>query len=60
MKANGGKWPSRAGGRRDAGMEFKAFGGTVKMREDGQGLEDQLLGVDEEISPSIPFQVWTR
>ncbi len=40
IKANGGKWPSPeqvAEAMRK--MEFKAFGRTISMREDGQGLE---------------------
>ena len=27
------------------GLEFKGLTNSVKLREDGQGLEDQLLGV---------------
>ena len=57
IKANGGKWPSTeqvAEAMRK--MEFKAFGQTVSMREDGQGLETQLLGVTKRV-PQYPFAV---
>lgn len=60
MKANGGKWPSPeqvADAMRK--MEFKAYGWTVKMREDGQGLEDQLLGVTKRV-PQYPFAVMDK
>ena len=57
IKANGGKWPSTeqvADAMRK--MEFKAFGRTVKMREDGQGLEDQMLGLTKKVA-AYPFMV---
>jgi branched-chain amino acid transport system substrate-binding protein len=60
MRANGGKWPTVeqvAAAMRE--MEFKAFGGTVKMREDGQGLEDQLLGLTRKV-PQYPFMVMDK
>ena len=60
IKANGGKWPSVeqvAASMRT--MEFKAYGSTIKMREDGQGLEDQLLGVTRKV-PQYPFMVMDK
>jgi branched-chain amino acid transport system substrate-binding protein len=51
IKANGGKWPGPdqvAEAMRK--MEFKAFGRPIRMREDGQGLETQLLGVTKKVS----------
>ncbi len=46
IKANKGKWPSIEQVA-DAmhSVEFRGLTNTVKMREDGQGLEDQLLGI---------------
>lgn len=57
MKTNGGKWPSTEEVA-DAmhTMEFKGYGRSVKMRADGQGLEDQLLGVTKKIA-KYPFPV---
>ena len=57
MKLNGGKWPSTEE-LADAmhTVEFKGFGRSIKMRADGQGLEDQLLGVTKK-SSKFPFQV---
>jgi branched-chain amino acid transport system substrate-binding protein len=55
MKANGGNWPSSeqvADAMRK--LEFKAFGRAVKMREDGQGLEAQLLGTTKKVD-GLPF-----
>ena len=60
IKANAGKWPSTeqvAEAMRK--MEFKAYGRTVKMREDGQGLEDQLLGITKKV-PQYPFMVMDK
>ena len=60
IKANGGKWPSTeqvAEAMRK--MEFKAYGRTVSMREDGQGLEAQLLGVTKRV-PQYPFAVMDK
>lgn len=57
MKTNGGKWPSTEEVA-DAmhSIEFKGFGRPVKMRADGQGLEDQLLGVTKKTA-KYPFPV---
>jgi branched-chain amino acid transport system substrate-binding protein len=57
IKANGGKWPGPeqvAEAMRK--MEFKAFGRSISMREDGQGLEAQLLGTTKRV-PAYPFAV---
>ena len=57
IKANGGKWPSTeqvAEAMRT--MEFKTFGHPIRMRADGQGLEDQLLGVTKKTA-KYPFPV---
>ncbi len=57
IKSAGGKWPTPeqvADSMRQ--MQFKAFGQPVKMREDGQGLETQLLGVTRRV-PQYPFAV---
>lgn len=60
IKANGGKWPTSeqvADAMRK--MEFKAYGRTVNMREDGQGLEAQLLGITKRV-PQYPFAVMDK
>ncbi len=60
IKANGGNWPGPekvAEAMRK--MEFKAFGRPVKMREDGQGLEAQLLGVTKKVA-NYPFPVMDK
>jgi branched-chain amino acid transport system substrate-binding protein len=60
IKANGGKWPTTeqvAEAMRT--MEFKAFGHPVHMRADGQGLEDQLLGMTKRV-PEYPFAVMDK
>ena len=57
IKANGGNWPSNeqvADAMRN--LEFKGFGRPVRMREDGQGLEAQMLGVTKKV-PQYPFAV---
>jgi branched-chain amino acid transport system substrate-binding protein len=57
MKANGGKWPSPeqvADAMRK--MKFKGFGREITMREDGQGLEAQMLGLTKR-HPKYPFAV---
>lgn len=60
IKANSGKWPTTeqvAEAMRK--MEFKAYGRTISMREDGQGLEAQLLGVTKRV-PQYPFAVMDK
>ena len=57
IKANSGKWPSTeqvAEAMRK--IEFKAYGRPIAMREDGQGLEAQLLGITKRV-PEFPFAV---
>ena len=57
IKANKGQWPSTeqvADAMR--GMEFRGLTGTVKIREDGQGLEDQLLGITRKV-PGYNFPI---
>jgi len=57
IKANGGKWPSIeqvASAMR--GLEFRGFGRSIKIREDGQGLEDQLYGITKKVA-DYPFPV---
>ncbi len=45
MEANGGDWPSDAQVvEAMRGLTFAGLGREVTIREDGQGLEDQLLG----------------
>jgi branched-chain amino acid transport system substrate-binding protein len=51
IKVNKGQWPSTeqvADAMR--GLEFRGLTGVVKIREDGQGLEDQLLGVTRKVA----------
>ena len=57
MKANAGNWPSTEQVA-DAMRKLKFRGQTrpVTMREDGQGLEDQMLGVTK-MTPAYPFAV---
>ncbi len=46
IKANKGQWPSTEQvAEAMRGLEFKGLTNTVKLRDDGQGLEDQLLGI---------------
>lgn len=55
IKANKGQWPSTeqvADAMR--GLEFRGLTNTVKIREDGQGLEDQLLGITRK-TPAYDF-----
>ena len=45
IEANGGKWPAREQVvDAMAGLTFKGLGREVKIRADGQGVEDMLLG----------------
>ena len=41
------------------GLEFRGLTGTIRMREDGQGLEDQLLGITKKV-PEYPFPILTN
>ena len=57
MKQNGGNWPSTEQVA-DAmhKLTFRGLTRPVSMREDGQGLEDQMLGVTK-MTPAYPFPV---
>ncbi len=60
IKTNGGKWPTTeqvAEAMRK--MQFQAYGRPIAMREDGQGLEDQLLGITKKV-PAYPFMVMDK
>jgi branched-chain amino acid transport system substrate-binding protein len=57
LKAGGGNWPSTeqvADAMRS--LKFRALTRPVQMREDGQGLEDQMLGVTK-LTAAYPFPV---
>ena len=57
IKANAGKWPSTeqvADAMRS--LKFRGLTRPVQMREDGQGLEDQMLGVTK-MTAAYPFPV---
>jgi branched-chain amino acid transport system substrate-binding protein len=57
IKANNGNWPSTeqvADAMRT--LKFRGLTAPVQMREDGQGLEDQMLGVTA-TSAAYPFSV---
>jgi branched-chain amino acid transport system substrate-binding protein len=56
-KANKGNWPTIEQVA-DAmhSVEFRGLTNAVKMREDGQGLEDQLLGVTKK-TPEYKFPI---
>lgn len=57
IKANKGQWPSTEQlAEAMRGAEFRGLTRTVKMREDGQGLEDQLLGVTKKVA-GYPFPI---
>ncbi len=57
MKKNGGNWPTTDQvAEAMHGIEFKGLTRPVRMREDGQGLEDQLLGVTKKV-PEYPFPI---
>jgi len=60
IKANGGKWPSTEQVA-DAmhKMTFTAYGRKVSMRQDGQALEAQLLGITKHV-PQYPFAVMDK
>lgn len=46
IKANKGQWPSTEQvAEAMHGLEFRGLTRPVRIREDGQGLEDQLLGI---------------
>ncbi|HYH39952.1 MAG TPA: ABC transporter substrate-binding protein [Azospirillum sp.] len=57
IKAANGAWPTREQ-LADAmkGLEFRGLTRTVRLREDNQGLEDQLLGTTKRVG-EYPFAV---
>ena len=57
IKKNGGRWPTTEQvAEAMHGLEFRGLTRPVKMRADGQGLEDQLLGVTKK-TPDYPFPI---
>ena len=57
IKVNGGNWPSveqLADAMRS--LKFRGLTRPVAMREDGQGLEDQMLGVTKNVA-AYPFAI---
>lgn len=50
IQGNGGEWPDREQVV-DAmkGLTFKGLGGEITLREDNQGIEDQLLGTTAKV-----------
>jgi branched-chain amino acid transport system substrate-binding protein len=57
IKSAGGRWPNAeqvADAMRT--LTFRGLTRPVTMREDGQGLEDQMLGVTR-MTPAYPFPV---
>lgn len=57
IKAGGGKWPGpEQVAEAIRKSSFKAYGHEITMREDGQGLETQLLGITKRV-PQYPFAV---
>lgn len=59
IKAKGGGWPTKAElAAAFQGREFLSLTGTIKIREDGQGLEDQLIGTTVH-TDIYPFPILT-
>ncbi|MGU3495394.1 ABC transporter substrate-binding protein [Xanthobacteraceae bacterium A53D] len=57
VKENGGKWPSREQvAKAMPGLKFQAFGRPIEIRADGQGVEDQLIGITTRV-PEYNFDV---
>jgi branched-chain amino acid transport system substrate-binding protein len=57
IKDNGGKWPSREQvADATKGIVTEAYSRPIKVREDGQGLADQLLGVTKR-DPKYKFAI---
>jgi len=55
--ANGGKFPNKEQ-IADAmkGLNFKGLGRSITIRDDGQGIEDQLMGVTKKVD-AYPFPI---
>ncbi len=59
IAAKGGGWPNDAElAAAFKGLEFPSLTGTIRIREDGQGLEDQLIGTTIQ-TDKYPFPVMT-
>lgn len=59
IAAKGGGWPTDAElAAALKNLEFPSLTGTVRIREDGQGLEDQLIGTTHHVD-KYPFPVMT-
>jgi branched-chain amino acid transport system substrate-binding protein len=57
IKANKGQWPSTEQlAEAMHGLKFRGLTDEVKIREDGQGLEDQLLGTTKKTA-AYPFPI---
>lgn len=57
IKANKGQWPSTEQlAEAMHGLKFRGLTNEVKIREDGQGLEDQLLGTTKKVA-AYPFPI---
>lgn len=57
IKANKGQWPSTEQvAEAMHGLEFRGLTRGVSIREDGQGMEDQLLGVTKKTA-AYPFPI---
>ena len=60
IKNNQGRWPTTEQvAEAMHSLEFKGLTRPVKMRSDGQGLEDQLLGVTKKV-PEYPFPIMDK
>ncbi|MCI0755197.1 ABC transporter substrate-binding protein [Teichococcus vastitatis] len=59
LAAKGGGWPTDAElAAAFRGLEFPSLTGRIRIREDGQGLEDQLIGTTVN-TDKYPFPVMT-
>ncbi|WP_157136187.1 ABC transporter substrate-binding protein [Teichococcus cervicalis] len=59
IAAKGGGWPNDAElAAAFKGLEFPSLTGSIRIREDGQGLEDQLIGTTVQ-TDKYPFPVMT-
>jgi branched-chain amino acid transport system substrate-binding protein len=57
IKANKGQWPdTEKVVAAMQGLEFRGLTGKVRIRDDNQGLEDQLLGITRK-DPAYPFPI---
>lgn len=56
-EANGGEWPDRAQViEAMKGLKFQGFGRPLTIRDDGQAIEAQLVGVTKTV-PEYPFPI---